>query len=803
MLDKHLIAKTLGKADDKNIALWKDYRVTVLTDRLFRIEYNREHIWRDGATQSVWYRNVAKQEFTVAAHADFCEIATPSVKLVLREAFDACEIMLDGKILPLTNDGNLLGTYRTLDNCDGELMHENSYLDSRVIGEVPLGVGVCSKSGVAVIDDAKSLTLGDDGMIKPERAADKDIYVFAYGSDYRAAVNALYKITGMPPVLPRYALGNWWSRYYAYTDKSYLTLLDKFERRGVPLTVATIDMDWHWSFDLDAHFKITEQGLNGREYGGASGWTGYSWNTDLFPDYKAFLGKIKDRNLHITLNLHPADGMRWFEDCYNDMARAMDVDPQTKVKIPFDIADERFINNYFSVMHKPYEKDGVGFWWIDWQQGETSSLDGLDPLWSLNHYHFMDIAANGEKPLILSRYAGIGSHRYPIGFSGDAYITWNTLKYLPFFTATASNVGYTTWSHDIGGHMWGATDGELYLRSVQFGVFSPINRLHCSAMKGVTKEPWFYVNGTGDIAEDFLRFRHRLIPFLYSASFLTHKIGKALVEPMYYDHPDSEYAYKFPQEYLFGGLIVSPVTEKLHDDGYARVEMWLPCGKYTDIFTGDEYDIARSDGKCVTLMRRLESLPVLAKAGTILPLSLDSGNSSENPEMLEIKVYSGTGEYTLYEDNENGSYTTHFTVNQTKDGSVELTISGKGDGSVVPANRRLRISFENIRNGIASLTVGGKHKELDEEYFERLTVTLDYNANDKYKIIAKDNNTDFDNLLMRITDILTSAEESIFVKDLWLNSIRSAKTSKEISVALDDSELCAATKMKVKEILPQ
>ena len=153
--------------------------------------------------------------------------------------------------------------------------------------------------------------------------------------------------------------------------------------------------------------------------------------------------KIKEKNLKITLNLHPADGIRFWEQQYADMATAVGIDPTEGKYVPFDIANEDFVNAYFKILHKPYEADGVAFWWIDWQQGTNSKMEGLDPLWALNHYHYLDNALNHSTPLILSRYCGVGSHRYPLGFSGDTFITWDTLEYLPEFTATASNVGYT------------------------------------------------------------------------------------------------------------------------------------------------------------------------------------------------------------------------------------------------------------------------------------------------------------------------------------------------------------------------
>ncbi len=129
------------------------------------------------------------------------------------------------------------------------------------------------------------------------------------------------------------------------------------------------------------------------------------------------------------------------------------------------------MNAYFDILHKPYEKDGVDFWWIDWQQGRKSDVNGLDPLNALNHYHYLDNAENGDIPLILSRYGGIGSHRYPLGFSGDTAISWKVFDFQPYFTANAANAAYTWWSHDIGGHHMGYRDDDLYIRWLQFGVF--------------------------------------------------------------------------------------------------------------------------------------------------------------------------------------------------------------------------------------------------------------------------------------------------------------------------------------------
>lgn len=148
---------------------------------------------------------------------------------------------------------------------------------------------------------------------------------FAYGRNYRETIKAFYKISSPTPLIPRFALGVWWSRYHAYTQQEYLDLMARFKAENIPLTVATVDMDWHWVKDIQHKFGVKYRG-----------WTGYSWNTELFPDYKAFLNKLKADNLHITLNLHPADGIHSYEDMYKEMAKAVGIDPAKRKRLIFN-----------------------------------------------------------------------------------------------------------------------------------------------------------------------------------------------------------------------------------------------------------------------------------------------------------------------------------------------------------------------------------------------------------------------------------------------------------------------------------
>lgn len=679
------------------------YRITVLSSCLFRIEVNKNNIFTDEPTQIVFYRDFPKVEYSVSGKR-FIIIATADSSLCfdtkMRKVFWAVPKGMKRRT-KCDNKGNLKGTYRTLD---------------QKFKAFELNDGILSKRGVAVMKD-NTLCFDEKGEIIPRKAKGKDFYIFAHGHDYFGALKDFFALTGNPPAVPRFALGNWWSRYRAYTQEEYMGVINAFEENKVPLTVATIDMDWHWT-DLNTKFGTNYPGRPLMENPCTGGWTGYSWNTDLFPDYKAFLKWLHDKNLKTTLNLHPASGVRWFEDMYEDMCRELGVDPSTKQDIPFDITDPKFINAYFKILHKPYEKDGVDFWWIDWQQGKKTKIPGLDPLYALNHFHYLDNGKDNKEPLILSRYAGLGSHRYPLGFSGDTFTNWAILDFIPYFTSTASNAGYTWWSHDIGGHMFGRRDDELYLRWIQFGVFNPILRLHSTCNELESKEPWRYGRVAEVFAKKYLRLRKQLVPYLYTMQHLTHTEGRPLCIPMYYGSPDEEQAYSVKNEYYFGTeLIVAPITKKINKSlNMARTKVYLPEGRWTDIFTGQVY----MGGKSLYMYRDLTSIPVLAKQGAILPLDADDvTNGVELPKELVVWVYRGTGSFDLVEEIDGKIVKTPFVVSEA-DGKVTFTKSALS-GSMT---RKYYFLFRDITAGKAIVSVNGK-KVQEIELTKDLPVTVD------------------------------------------------------------------------------
>ena len=757
-------ALALSPADPAAIVQTATARFTVLTPSLIRMEYSDSGQFRDAATQTVTSRAFPVSDFKVR-HFDSSEgpgagleIITSEVRLVYAGgpfASHSLSVFLRRKVEntihamwyygdpPFSTNPmatNLGGTTRTLDEVDGE---------------TTLDPGLLSTAGVAVLDDSASLPMTADGWVAPRTHPEEDLYFFGYGHRYKEAIADFFKLSGSSPLLPRAVFGNWWSRYHRYSAKEYTSLLSDFQDRGIPLSVAVVDMDWHL-VDIDPSL--------------GSGWTGYTWNKDLFPDPQVFLADIHARGMLATLNVHPADGVRAHEDAYEPMAKALGFDPATLEAIPFDIADREFAAAYFQYLHHPHEDDGVDFWWVDWQSGTDSAIPGLDPLWMLNYLHYEDTARDGKRPLTFSRYAGPGSHRYPIGFSGDTIVSWDSLRFQPRFTATAANIGYFWWSHDIGGHMLGVKNNELATRWVQFGVFSPIMRLHSSNSPFASKEPRMYGPVAEAIMTDFLQLRHRLVPYIYSAMWRSHKTGLAPIRPMYHDFPDERGAYTNLNQYLFGpDLLVAPVVSPRGEKSeVARTDVWLPEGMWTDIFTGTTY----SGGRVVSMYRPLEKIPVLARAGSIIPLASSAFAPLTNaPKKLDLVVIPGAdGQGEVIEDD--GSLNPEPAVTsfegQWHDGDLHLTVTPPAvTGAKV--GRKLAVVLVG-HTGASAVKVNGKEigvKWRASQFGARAALgKLDYS--DGVEIVIEKPVADLQSQERGIWALLDGAEISFRAKeDAW------------------------------------
>ncbi len=664
------------KAHPDAMVVCSDVRFTLLTPQMIRMEWSADGHFEERASFIFLNRHLPVPHYTKEEHDGWIIITTEKLTLRYRLASGKfskenlnISFRLDtmaGTWYPGMMDSlNLKGTTRTLDQTNGEK-------------DVELEQGLISRSGWSVVDDSKSLLF--DGSEwnwvtnRPEGER-QDLYFFGYGHEYKQALYDFTLVAGKIPMPPRYAFGYWWSRYWTYSDPELRRLVMDMKTYDVPIDVLIIDMDWHKTWGLTANNPKRDP------FGESIGWTGYTWNRSLFPDPGGFLQWTRDQHLKTALNLHPASGIAPMEEKYADFAGAYGFDTTNHPYIPFAMENKKWAQVYFDVLLRPLEKQGIDFWWLDWQAWlESKTLKGLSNTWWLNYTFFTNAERLGTtRPLLFHRWGGLGNHRYQIGFSGDTWISWESLAFQPYFTSTAGNVGYGYWSHDIGGHMYRDPSSELYLRWLQWGIFSPIVRTHSTKSTTIERRIWKYAD-TFEMMRDALHFRYALAPYIYTASREAYDSGISICRPMYYDYPEKQKAYDFKSQYMFGDeMLVAPITEEASTlSGLAAQKIWLPEGEWYEWYSGTGV----KGGAVVERTYALDEVPLFIKSGAVIPMYPQRNNLQQQIDTLVLTLIpGGNGETRVYEDDgisskyKKNHYTfTRVMKNVLSDGSIHLTV---------------------------------------------------------------------------------------------------------------------------------
>lgn len=727
-------------ANPKNVVEHENARFTLLTPKMVRLEWSASGKFEDRASLAVINRRTKTVKKTVKRDGNELKIETAGI--ILRytgngKPFTRANLEIsfrngDDAVVwrpGLKDKKNLGGTMRTLDGLDADrkVPWPGPAADGSTPGDISVKVdmpdGFLSRSGWSVFDDSHGVVVGPDAENKNRwvRARDsgesQDIYFMGYGSDYKGCLRDVAGVFGHQVLPPKYALGYWYCRYWAYTDVEVEEIVSRFDESGIPLDVFIIDMDWH-----------------------LPGWTGYTWDSRFFPAPEATLKKLHDRRLKVALNLHPADGVGPHEEAYKAVCRDIGVDPAKGKAIPFDCTDPKYMAAYFKHLHHPKEDIGVDFWWIDWQQGESTKIEGLDPLPWLNQLHWeaQEKRRSKRRPLNFSRYGGPGAGRYPVGFSGDTYITWDSLEYQTYFTPTASNALYGYWSHDIGGHMGGSFTPEMYVRWMQFGAFSPILRTHSTKSLDTDRRPWAFDEPYDRLITGAIHQRYELVPYIYSEMASGMATGVSLLRPMYYELPDVDDAYKAHHQYYFGGkMIVSPIANPVDPATESVIhKTWLPEGRWFDTAIGMEVE----GGDWYEDRYLLSEIPVFVRPGTVIPGQFQARRTGDGSvRSILITAYPGAGgEYTMYEDDgssvayldgESASFRITNTIEKDQQTIKMFPVKGSYKGMAKKRNLRIRIPLAAppVRVRISGETVsfdpdGGNRTWMYDAYNEQVII---------------------------------------------------------------------------------
>ena len=379
-------------------------------------------------------------------------------------------------------------------------------------------------------------------------------------------------------------------------------------------------------------------------------------------------------------------------------------------RIFLNLADRRQARISMADLHAPLIHAGVDFWWVD-GGGGAARMRGLNPqLWTNEVFYDATRRESGKRAFILSRYGGWGSERYPGFFTGDTYSQWRVLAYEVAYTARGGNVLVPYISNDIGGFHGARIPFDLYARWIEFGVFSPILRMHSAhenPLEGNVRMPWVYGSKGVALMRRYFRLRARLVPYLYTFSWQAHELALPLLRPLYLEWPDLAAAYRHFHEYYLGDeMLVAPVLQT----GGERT-VYLPPGQWINFFTGKRY----RGGTTFTAHYAVDATPVFVRAGAIIPQrSMARGKARAARGKLTVDVYGdGGGRFELYEDDgisfayRHGDYALTPMTYRTSDGRHRLVI-GPTTGSF--AGQRDKREYEvriHAAHRPASITTDG------------------------------------------------------------------------------------------------
>ena len=673
-----------GISDEKSIIQGAKYRITVLSESLIRLEYNATGTFVDAPSQLVSNRRFPLCSMQVNQDTKLLEITTAYFKLTYTKEMPFLGTKLDPmKYLKITLLSGQPDEQRSWYYQHPEVRNMNGNMISDDI-KTPknLQKGLYSLEGFVSLDDSNSLLFASDGTLYPRPKDGIDLYVFMYKKDFSQALQDYFRLTGKPDLLPRYAFGNWWSRNTTYTHDSLLELVNQFERRNVPLSVVLLDKDWHYR-DVGSYRSLE---------------TGFTFNNTLFPQPTETVAALHDHNIRLGLALNPEQGIYPHEMYYQQACQYLGI-TDNKI-IVFDPLNPKLLDVYFKLFLHPLESLGVDFFWHNYTGGHQ-----LYKLLAYNDYHYKDAARNpAKRALLLSRNAIYAPHRYSVLYAGTSEVSWDNLKRISDRNLNAANIGVSWWSHDVGGNHGGIEVSELYIRSVELGVFSPILRFHAARGPYYKREPWNWDIKTETIVNDYLRLRHRLIPYLYTENYLYYQQAKPLIQPLYYDIPWIIDDDTYNHQYYFGReLLVCPILTK-KDVVMNRTihRFYLPEGTWYDFKTGKKFP----GGKKYVSFYKEEDYPVFAKSGAIIPLSNRSDlNNVGLPLDLEIHIFPGVSNvYTMYEDDgltylyKEGFYLkTDIDYNYLQNNYTVIIRSVEGKSGVVPEKRNYKIRFRNTK----------------------------------------------------------------------------------------------------------
>lgn len=459
----------------------------------------------------------------------------------------------------------------------------------------------------------------EQDIMQFEAVAGRTAYVIVAGTDYPDIIHNFVEITGKQPLPPRWALGNFASRFGYKTEQQTRETVDAFIEQGFPLDAVVLDLYW---------FGNDIKGFMGN----------LDWDKQSFPTPQKMMADFKAKGVKTVLITEPfilSSSDKWQEAVDNQVLAKNHAGDPRRFDFYFgntgliDVFDNK-ASGWFNGIYTDLFNQGAAGWWGDLGEPEVHPADSIHNfeglqvtgdeihnayghMWAKRVYENQLAIAPEQRPFIMMRSGFVGSQRYGmIPWTGDVSRSWDGLKPQVELSLQMGLLGLGYTHSDLGGFAGGETfDQELYIRWLQYGVFQPVFRPH--AQDNIAPEPIFHDKQTKDILREFVKLRYAMLPYNYSLAYENSLTGMPLMRPVFFENPSNDELFAIKNSYFWGdAFLVKPITEP----NLTSVSIDLPQGVWFDYWTDKRYQGNQS----IQLATQLDRLPVMVRGGAFVPM---------------------------------------------------------------------------------------------------------------------------------------------------------------------------------------
>ncbi len=558
-------------------------------------------------------------------------------------------------------------------------------------------------------------------VLQFEAVGGRTSYIVAAAGSYLELIEYFTGATGRQPLPPRWAFGNFASRFGYRTEDETRDVVRRFQRADIPLDTVILDLYW---------FGPDIQGHMGR----------LDWDRDAFPTPEDMIADFAEdgvKTIAITEPFILTTSDRW-QDAVDSGALARNATGGPKTFNFYfgntgivDIFDENARDWFWEPYAMLFDQGAAGTWG-DLGEPEVHPGDALHWLseadmlatgdevhnaygheWACMVHDNQTAEYPDVRPVVVMRSGFLGTQRCGIiPWTGDVSRSWDGFKPQVELSLQMGLFGLGYTHSDLGGFAGGeAFDQELYIRWLQYGVFQPVYRPH--AHEAIAPEPVFHDRETQRIVGDFIRLRYALLPYIYTVAWENSTTGMPLMRPLFFEDESNAALIDEKQAYLWGdAFLVSPLT----DPGIESHDVPLPDGVWFDFWDDTRYE----GGQIASIPVTLETTPVLVRAGSFIPMAdVVQTTANYSSESLTLHYYADSSvrmsSGRMYEDDgesrtsiEDGAFEVlQFSSRHDDDGlSVELERTG-GEYEGMPERREVTLIVHNCVQSPDAISVNG------------------------------------------------------------------------------------------------